>query len=492
MMHKKHTADGVITRGYEIYDAWNSKKLSSREIVGVVERAVAAARSKRKKAARIEALALLFALDMRIKERYHNLWRCLFFYFSWRRESRALAHLKGVFRIPNGEDVRDSIEIQLQKIREKLSDAETDDGSDETRGGKRNGKSDAETATPEEKGQETSAEDSPEEIADGEKTEEAAEETGEELAEETPTKEQTKEIGEKEQANEAAEENAETPTEEEKQESKQEEKNELDEETAVTEENAETSKETVERNDVYDNAVDSPLIFEEKSSSEPAEKMSFIDEVIMDNMAMGKGDAAGRPLGENAKQDPVADRPQDAVTSKNEEIKGNGKDAYLYDKMIPTDRGSGREIQNGSTAQQPEKGAETKAEQPKESVSAGNEGKPIEQNSSSMREALQVDINAGSESPVRNENDLQKESNPQKENNVPKEFDFQNESDVLAALHATMSQESIDAYIEMQQDMMREQMEIDCEELESNASVETSKRQEPSVTKSFRSGLNRK
>ena len=96
---KGYTGDAVIARGYAAYDEWRAKKLSSRNIVTCVMRAVSAIEQKKAKTASIEALACLFALDMRIKEKYSTLLHRLFLYFPWRREARALRLLKGAFHI---------------------------------------------------------------------------------------------------------------------------------------------------------------------------------------------------------------------------------------------------------------------------------------------------------------------------------------------------------------------------------------------------------
>ena len=71
--NEKYTANGVIERGYQIYDEWKAKKYKSRKIVSSVSLAVSAMNAKNAIGARIEALSYLFALDLRIKERYKNI-----------------------------------------------------------------------------------------------------------------------------------------------------------------------------------------------------------------------------------------------------------------------------------------------------------------------------------------------------------------------------------------------------------------------------------
>ena len=61
--------DSVIKRGYEIYDEWIEKKHDSRKIVASAERTVKLFKNSKTMDAFIDALASLFALDMRIKEK---------------------------------------------------------------------------------------------------------------------------------------------------------------------------------------------------------------------------------------------------------------------------------------------------------------------------------------------------------------------------------------------------------------------------------------
>ena len=79
----KHSANDIIERAYDILDEWNSKKISSRRIVSRIKGALAEAKKKGDKSEiiRIELIAYLYALDMRIKEKYTNILRCIFSYF---------------------------------------------------------------------------------------------------------------------------------------------------------------------------------------------------------------------------------------------------------------------------------------------------------------------------------------------------------------------------------------------------------------------------
>ena len=95
-MQERYTSNGVIERGYAIYDEWNENKCKSRKIVNSVQMAVASFNAKRTPEHHVTALSHLFALELRIKERYDNIFKCIILYFSWRRETGALETLKGI------------------------------------------------------------------------------------------------------------------------------------------------------------------------------------------------------------------------------------------------------------------------------------------------------------------------------------------------------------------------------------------------------------
>ena len=114
-------ADNAIKRGYEIYDEWIKQKRNSRKIVSSAHSAANLFKKKKTIAAFVEVLAYIFAIDTHIKEKYNNVLRCLFSYFSWRTETRALGSLKTQLDIPQGEmDIRNLITVEIAKLIEKL------------------------------------------------------------------------------------------------------------------------------------------------------------------------------------------------------------------------------------------------------------------------------------------------------------------------------------------------------------------------------------
>ena len=444
-MTKIYTGDAVIERGYSIYDEWKEKSLSSRKIVAEVERAVSAVGKNKAKAASAEALSYLFALDMRIKERYNGIIRCLLLYFSWRREAYALDLLRSTLRIPEDEkDIRTAIEVTLAKLREKIDTEEADGDDDETHGGKRNGRADDEDVVTEEKGQEQTAEEKTDEPEEVEETEESLEEGAEELAEETPVKEEAEKTDEgaetaQEEPEPKAQEEAEQELEEESPEIKFEEENNGAEYTEPSED-IEKTKEA----GTYNDAVESPPLYEEPSRVTKTETTSFIDEVIMDNMVKGKEDIVGHNPLQDVKQSKEADRVTDTPVQRSENAKGNEKDAHLYDKMVLDEKGGGQNPTEKDGMQKPtEKTPEAKTEQ-----------KP-ETKTDHLEEQSQDDKKADS---VKQEPENTR---------VPLKVDITNHQEVQAIreLNDTMSLESKLSYIRMQEDMLREQISISNKEL---------------------------
>lgn len=134
---EKYIANSVIDGGYKIYDKWKNKKYSSRGIVRSVYLAASLANVDKGREARLDALSHLFALDLRIKERYKTILRLIIFFFAYRRETNALKWLMDQLNLSayNG-DIRSLIEIELERIRKILETEELDGKDNKKRGGK--------------------------------------------------------------------------------------------------------------------------------------------------------------------------------------------------------------------------------------------------------------------------------------------------------------------------------------------------------------------
>jgi chemotaxis protein histidine kinase CheA len=218
----KYTTDSVIGRAYRVHDKWVEKKYSSKKIVESVEEAVADVKKKKTRSACINALVCLFALDLRIKEKYNNFFRCLFSYFSWRRETRALKLLRDALKIPTDEgDIRTAIEVALQRLRETINAQDTEEDDDETHGGKRNARAEEKAAESEEKQQDQVSEEAAENTADAKENKNASEKKSEELAQKAPDDNNAEELAEKQDVKENAQAEQKSSAFDEKQEVKQ-------------------------------------------------------------------------------------------------------------------------------------------------------------------------------------------------------------------------------------------------------------------------------
>ena len=431
--------DNAIKRGYEIYDQWIDQKHGSRKIVASAEGAVKLFKKRKTMAAFIEALAYIFAIDTHIKEKYNNILRCLFSYFSWRRETRALGALKTELNIPLGDmDIRNLIAVEIVKLAEKLENGWDEDGDDETHGGKRSGKAEEEVASEEKEAEATDENPEAGELADKEEKEKDSEEKEETPIEETLQEEAKEEIGEKKENAEQQKEVEVTATDE-KEELAQEKDENLKEENNVSDVESEPSTDKKEEAKAYNDAVDSPPLYEETVSERSAEKTSFIDEMIIDNMVKGDKSIIGYQRIDEAERLKEADIPQDTVASQKEENKSTDKDAYLYDKMIATDKGEAQQTLNVESTKQAEKVSETKTEQPKETIQNNDNVNSNKQEFKPLSEMLQSD-----------------NRNVDMDNNI------------ADAINTHMSLESKMALIRMKEDQLREHMSITLEELGMN------------------------
>ena len=451
LKQSEYTADDVIKRAYAIYDEWTTKKSASRKIVSYVEVAVSYVKQNKETTAVLDALACLFALDKRIKEKYSNIIRCLILYFSWRRETHALKHLKNTFNISDSiDDIRTAIEVELQRIREKIKE-ESDEGDDEAHGGKRNGKTNIEELAQREKGEENPGVEASEESSSKEDKKEDVEEKTEKAAKETTVNDSEKNDEQKENT-----ESPETKNEDKIRDEKALHKNEGD--TQLKEEKDGKLEKSAPRTDkaqdskAYNDAIDSTPIHEKSSSEKSSENKSFIDDVIIDNMVKGKEDIVGHNPLEEAKQVRDVNRTEDYVMQNRDENKSTDKNAYLYDKMVMSDKGG---------AHPAAKIAETKSTQVGASAQSSKETVKVS-DVKDLRVPLQVDIT------IDQENDMRRD------------------------ISDNMSEEAIKAIYEQQASAMREQLNIASAELGMDAPVEIIGRPETAPPEQSVTGPNRK
>ena len=428
-VRNKYTADATLARGYTIYDEWIAKRYTSRKIVSYVELAAANAKQNKGIAASMEALACLFALDIRIKEKYNTILQCILSCFSWRRETRAFKLLKGSFNISDSYiDLRIAIEIELQKLREKLERGDVDDEDDTIRGGKRNGKAEEEPVVGEAKAQDQATNEKNEDVSKIEETRESAEEKTEKNPDAIQSEEQAEKITAQQNAEEAPSKDAQIAVQEDKEQAK-EEVQEIKEENNSSVEKSDTSTDKSKETKTYNDAIDSPPLYEQSvDDKSQRDTKSFVDEVIIDNIVKGKEDAVRHNPLEDAKQIRETNCIENAVTQNREENKISDKNAYLYDKMVTSDKGAAKITEMKST----QVGASAQNINTAEKV----------QGAEDLRVPLQVDITLDQENEMRRE------------------------------ISNSMSAEAIQAIYESQASAMREQLMIASAELGMDAPVE--------------------
>lgn len=379
MMQERYTSNSVIERGYVIFDEWKNHQYKSRKIVNSVRMTVASANAIRTPASYFEALSHLFALDLRIKERYDHILKCIILYFSWRRETGALKTFKGMLKLPEGKDFRDVIEFELERLRQNIDDDQAEGTDKKNRGGKINEKSGEEaTADKGEQQSESAEEKTLQETLDHEKNEEK-EEKSINIGAEKPIEDQAGE-SKAETAEEQSREQAHNETETKAQKisegltfvNREVIKQEILYEQKIENNGFENKNQpTIDKkapNIGYNGAIDVPPVFEEGRGDRAVNNVSFIDEVIMDNMVKGEKDIIGHNPLKTVKQE-SEERTQTSDSLGGDKDNASGKDAHLYDKMVFNYKGDGS--QNGSSTPQNEKNAlKNESNAPQEKIQA--------------------------------------------------------------------------------------------------------------------------
>ena len=459
--YQECTADAVIDRGHCIFDEWKEKKLSSKKIVAYAERIASSAKANKGLAASMEALACIFAFELRIEERYSTLIRCIISYFSRRRELGAVQLLKRSICIADSNlDVRTMIEVELKRLRERLEGDKEEDGDDDTRGGKSNGKAEKEGEAAKEEARELTSEDAKQEKeADSEEAPEADEENPENSIEEkSDSKEEIEAVDDPEVA-ETREEVAEGEALEGEELSVEVQdgakKESIDQPT-----NQASQKSEANINKFIDYAVDNRSIFESsvgELQSGKAESMHIIDELMFDDLAKRANAAENGSLRENIPQNKEAYSGMDSREATSN-VKDNRKGELLREGAKPTelgDKAPAAENKTGTEATQreatePERETQPQAQpQPNEPVNTVVENKRSE----STRVQINVDMT------------------------------YESYNKVAAEINNNMTEESALSYYNMLVDQAREQMDL-ADALGMDGPVEVSaKVDQPSVQK---------
>ena len=471
---EEYNGNNVIDRGYAIYDEWSERNATSKMIVASVETSVRAMSENKTMSKCAEALAYLFALDMRIRERYNTILKRIFLYFSLRRETIALNMLKCALNIPTDmSDIRSAIEVELQRLREKIENGELDDGDDDVHGGENTGRKE-ETERTEEKKQEAPEKNDAKESSDAEKTEDASEEKIEEAKEEAQPEKQIEEKADEKEAQKEPQTEENSIEDQEKEETKQEEYKET-QETEIKDENNGPDKKTEPSNNKtndtssYIDSVDFSPFDNGQVSSTPAAQPSFIEESMVYNIIRGNENIifdnpfnSSGPSAEDGKRD-------DAPTEKNEDTRANEmdsnmrdeKDSRMQDEKAPNSHDETVKPASKETSRSTENTDGAKAEQPEEQT-AKNDTAPNVNETEDLRVPLQVDIDAE----IHNA--------------------------VAKSLNETMSLESKLSYIEMQKELMREHIRVVCEEFNNEVPVQKISKTDPPVASKQNLSPNRK
>ena len=332
-------ANSVIERGYEIYDEWNISKYTSRKIVNSVRLAVASMYAKKSYKTRITALAYLFALDMRIKERYSDIFRCVFSYFAWRRETALLKWMRGQFNISDSHDVRDIIEIELKKIHENIDINKADATDKKAQGGKTVGISSEDyiEAVGEPKQDEPTENTLDERFDASEEIDETIDTIAVESIDDNAAqiKEDSREHHDVTEKSDKKD-NVSVRDKKTEPQKEQNHNNQIENNGFIEESKPNTNK--IKENNSYNYEINLPPIYKETEEIKVAQENSFIDEVVIDNIIKGKSDVIGHNPLDEVKQNTIEYRAQEINAPTLEKSK-NDKEAYLYDKMITDIKG---------------------------------------------------------------------------------------------------------------------------------------------------------
>ena len=394
IMHEEKYADNCITlRAQDICNEWKHNNYASRRVVDSVKSAVAAKSKNGTKTARLEALSYLFALELRIKEKYNGVLRSLFSYYSWKSEIEALELMRKELRIPEGKSLSAVIEAELRKILENEEDDEEDEG---THGGRSNGMAEEEAAA-----------ENNDRAQDGESAEKSAEvkESAEEKAEEADAKSRTEEKAveksaeketSKEENKEAAREGkatGENPREK-KAEVKQEDRREEKAASEAKNEQAERGASTANENNTYNNynnSVDVAVTSAGSAVGNKEETRDFIDEIIIDNIA--------KKMNASESHDRSSDAAKESAESaerRSDEMKNAGKRTEeKLDRLK-----NGENVPQASAAA--EKGEHGNARVPIQVDISANEENLMRQNlNDGLTEQMILMLKAGAESAMR-------------------------------------------------------------------------------------------
>ncbi len=499
--NKKYKSDDIISKGYAIYDEWLAKKLSSRKIVNSVNNAVSNVEKESTITARLSALSYLFALDVRVKERYNTILRCIFLYFSWRREVNALKSLNVTLNIANVDDIRTAIEIELQRLREKMDYEASDDGDDEVSGGKRNGRAEEDVVSNNQRQQNNTQNQKNEDISENESSEEYVEEKNDNVIEQNTTEEQLETVNEKKENIPDTREEKEPEV---KSDADKSQETLIDQPSKEDNGRQEMSEQNIDniKTDInnYINTNEEKISFED--SNNRTESIDVIDNAIIDNnSAENKKNVNSNSLIDIINDERTRDN-QNTVSEQKQEDNSSEKNAYLYDNMLNNFKdGTEKNLENLSQPKTDAAKLQSK-EQLKTSTKEQLKSNSKEQLKAKSKESLKTDSKGQTKTHLkeqtkvqsRSKTDAQRIKNDFKNLRIPIKINLNNatENDVRSSVGENMTSESIEAIKNYQSDVMREQLSILSNELEIDAKGKIIEKNEPLEIKQSDVKLNRK
>ena len=503
--NEKYSCDSVINQGYAIYDEWTAKKLSSRKIVNSVNDAVSAVEKKNTITARLIVLSYLFALDTRVKERYNTILRCIIFYFSWKREIKTLKMLNVMLNLVNTNDLRDAIELELQRLRDEVDYEASDDGDDDVRGGKRNGKVTDEVVSNNQRQQNNAKNEKNGEISEGENTDEYSEEEIDNIDEQNITDEQLEKVDPKKEDMPAVREEKEVAVTNDTDKSEQTAIDQLKEENNGL---VERSEQNIDNRTTDINNYIEPVaqIFDFEESERHAESTDVIDEIIVENNSVeNKKDVNPNSLN-NSIIDDRAQENQNAEVEQNQEDNTPEKNDYLYDNILnnskdtdakPIDELS--QIKTDTAKLQSKEQLKTQAkeqlkgqskEQSKEQLKTHLREKTNEHSKEQLRERL----NNKSKNQSQSKTTTQSIKNDFKKLRVPIKIDLGNAkgNEARQSVNQNISKEPIETVKTSQINENREQLNIASNELGIDSKNKIIEKNEPLEIKQSKVELNKK
>ena len=117
----------VAKKAYAVYSLWGNKRGVSKKLVNKASEYALDKRLKTDRAFRFSVIVFAYALSLRLEKYYHNFFRKLFHLFVFLRERNALKMLKRVLGFYNDTDIREIIEVEMDKLSVTISNRANDD-----------------------------------------------------------------------------------------------------------------------------------------------------------------------------------------------------------------------------------------------------------------------------------------------------------------------------------------------------------------------------